>query len=240
MEGGIPDRQVVGTHQFLIPAALPLLFYLDSLTLGRDAPLLLLVLLGFGPVLTGVYDSKIRFFADLAQQYDAGSLRDFVEAKRVFCILSLNHDMRVRTRDQIKKMLLKRIATIHKRAQQKLEAIQLRQRGIVQRIAATLGRVVTIPSLESDDKMAGMKIREYVGSNEKTKALLEECIDVEAKSSTNHHSCSGITSAERGPYFFASSACLNSRPPATIKAFWTLSRSFRQTGTTSAIGCVRT
>lgn len=140
----------------------------------------------FSAVLKGIKDSKIRFFADLAKQYDAGSLKDFVEAKRVVCILSLIHRMRVRTRDQITEMLLKRISTIHKRAQQELEAMHLRQRGTVQRIAATLGGVVSILSMESDDETAGKKIRDYVGSNEKAKALLEECNDVEAKSSTNH------------------------------------------------------
>ncbi|MDF5993779.1 hypothetical protein P4200_01595 [Pseudomonas aeruginosa] len=77
-------------------------------------------------------------------------------------MLALIYRMRVRTRDHLAEMFIRRISTIHKRAKEELEQIQARQRQKLEQLAATLDGVVQILVQEPDDQEAGSLIREYL------------------------------------------------------------------------------
>lgn len=136
--------------------------------------------------LSGVIDAKIRYFGSIAKHHDAAAMSDIVEDKRLICVLCLIRLMQVRARDQLGEMFLKTMAAIQKMAKTELEAIQLRQRGEVERLVITLGGVLQIIQEEPDDAKAGQKIRKYVGAADKVKSLQEGVEDVQSRRSGNH------------------------------------------------------
>lgn len=140
----------------------------------------------FETIFEGIVDSKVRFFAELAKQYDAGALKDYAEPKRLTCVLALIHRMRVRTRDQLTEMLLRKIGKIHKLSKNEHQQVQIRQMGQVNKLVATLGGVVKILSDETDNSVAGEKIRDYVGSNAKVKELIEECDLIQSRTASSY------------------------------------------------------
>jgi hypothetical protein len=67
-------------------------------------------------ILATVPPAKRRSFAREAKALDAAELRDYRESQRFTLILCLIQRARVRTRDEIVEMFLRRLAVIHKRA----------------------------------------------------------------------------------------------------------------------------
>ncbi|TAM33193.1 MAG: Tn3 family transposase [Nevskiaceae bacterium] len=137
-------------------------------------------------IVEGINESKIRFFGGIAKHLDAGSMKDFNEPKRLACMVSLIHTMRVRTRDQLADMLTRRMGVIHGKASKELDEIKIRQSAKMQYIAVTLRGVVEIVHKESNDTVMGKAVRTYVGSDEESKALVRVCEEVESRSTTNH------------------------------------------------------
>lgn len=74
--------------------------------------------------------AKLRHFASQAMALDAAELKDLKPEKRNTLILALIRSMRVRARDDLTEMFIRRMATIHKRAREELANIQMRQRAL--------------------------------------------------------------------------------------------------------------
>lgn len=120
---------------------------------------------GFGDLDTifeGIVETKIRHFAAQAAAADVSELKDCSLPKRYTLMLALIYRMRVRTRDHLAEMFIRRISTIHKRAKEELEQIQVRQRQKVEQLVATLGGVLQILAQEPNNEEAGSLIREYL------------------------------------------------------------------------------
>ncbi|WP_255992060.1 Tn3 family transposase [Chitinolyticbacter albus] len=132
-----------------------------------------------------VPQTKVRHLAEQAMAYDISELKECTPPKRFTLLLALIHRMQVRARDQLTEMFLRRVATIHKRAKEDLDQAHLRQRGQVERVAATLAGVITIIKHENDDTQAGKAIREYVSGSTADQMLLT-CEQIQASSSTNY------------------------------------------------------
>ncbi len=111
-------------------------------------------------IFEGIVDTKIRHFAAQAAASDVSELKDCSLPKRYTLMLALIYRMRVRTRDHLAEMFIRRISTIHKRAKEELEQIQARQRQKLEQLAATLDGVVQILVQEPDDQEAGSLIRD--------------------------------------------------------------------------------
>lgn len=109
-------------------------------------------------IFDGIVDTKIRHFAAQAAASDVSELKDCSLPKRYTLMLALIYRMRVRTRDHLAEMFIRRISTIHKRAKEELEQIQARQRQKLEQLAATLDGVVQILVQEPDDQEAGSLI----------------------------------------------------------------------------------
>lgn len=137
-------------------------------------------------IVEGVNESKIRFFSGIAKNLDAGSMKDFNVSKRLACMVSLIHTMRVRTRDQLADMLTRRMGVIHGKASNELDQIKIRQSAQVHRMAVTLHGVIDIVRKETNDTVLGKAVRTYVGPDEESKALLGLCEEIESRSTTNH------------------------------------------------------
>jgi hypothetical protein len=75
--------------------------------------------------LAGIAPAKIRDLAYQTKTLDASELKDFAPAKRHALLLCLIHRMRVRTKDALGEMYVKRMSTVHKRAKEELIEIQL-------------------------------------------------------------------------------------------------------------------
>lgn len=140
----------------------------------------------FQEVFEGVLESKVRYFGTIAKQYDAPSLKDFQEDKRLVCILSLIRMMQTRTRDQLGEMFLKRMGVITKQARNTLEEKQKKQRAKVESLVVTLGGVIKIIQAEVDDAEAGRKIRKYVGSAKKVAQMQADVEEVKEFSDGNY------------------------------------------------------
>ncbi len=83
----------------------------------------------FTIALAGVPASKLRSLAMQAMALDASALkRDTLPEKRYTLIVALLNRMRVRARDDLADMFVRRMGAIHKRASDELEVIQRKQR----------------------------------------------------------------------------------------------------------------
>ncbi|MBN0809543.1 Tn3 family transposase, partial [Pseudomonas aeruginosa] len=131
-------------------------------------------------------DTKIRHFAAQAAASDVSELKDCSLPKRYTLMLALIYRMRVRTRDHLAEMFIRRISTIHKRAKEELEQIQARQRQKLEQLAATLDGVVQILVQEPDDQEAGSLIREYLSPDGNMDRLREVCAEVQATGGNNY------------------------------------------------------
>ncbi|MFQ6351201.1 Tn3 family transposase, partial [Pseudomonas palleroniana] len=134
----------------------------------------------------GIVDTKIRHFAAQAAASDVAELKDCSLPKRYTLMLALIYRMRVRTRDHLAEMFIRRISTIHKRAKEELEQIQARQRQKLEQLAATLDGVVQILVQEPDDQEAGSLIREYLSPDGNLERLRETCAEVQATGGNNY------------------------------------------------------
>ena len=137
-------------------------------------------------IFEGIVDTKIRHFAAQAAASDVSELKDCSLPKRYTMMLALIYRMRVRTRDHLAEMFIRRISTIHKRAKEELEQIQARQRQKLEQLAATLDGVVQILVQEPDDQEAGSLIREYLSPEGNLDRLRETCAEVQATGGNNY------------------------------------------------------
>ncbi|RTL43028.1 MAG: Tn3 family transposase [Rhodocyclaceae bacterium] len=141
---------------------------------------------GLERVFEGIPDTKVRYFAGQAMVYDVSELKECGEAKRYTLMVALIHRMQVRARDQLAEMFLRRVATIHKRAKEELERIQIDQRGQVERLVGTLDGVLSILADEPDNAAAGAQIREYLEPAGGVEQIRERCAQIQASSGNNY------------------------------------------------------
>lgn len=133
-----------------------------------------------------VRETKIRHFASQAMVYDVSELKECAPSKRYTLVLALIYRMRVRTRDHLAEMFIRRMAMIHKRAKDELMNIQVRQRGQMEHLVATLDGVLEILAAEPSDQEAGHLIREYLGHHGTLDTIRQTCAEVQAVSGDNY------------------------------------------------------
>ena len=110
--------------------------------------------------LAGVPASKLRSLAMQAMALDASALKqDTLPEKRYTLIVALLNRMRVRARDDLADMFVRRMGAVHKRASDELEDIQRKQRDQVEELVVLLDGVVDILADESDDMTIAQSIR---------------------------------------------------------------------------------
>ncbi|HEY0846796.1 MAG TPA: Tn3 family transposase, partial [Noviherbaspirillum sp.] len=130
--------------------------------------------------------SKLRHFASQAMALDAAELKDVNEEKRHTLILALIRSMRVRARDDLTEMFIRRLSTIHKRAREELANIQLRQRALSERLVAKLDNVLDILVDDLGDQKTGLEIRKLLAPGGNLDRLREDCAAIRNWSGKNH------------------------------------------------------
>lgn len=137
-------------------------------------------------LLQGVPVTKLKHMADAAAVLDAGELKDFRPAKRHAMVLSLIRQMRIRARDDIAEMFIRRISVIHKSAREELQVIQSRQREMSEELVATLDQVLEILAEKLDDATTGQRVRELLAPHGDLERLRQDCAAIRVWSGGNH------------------------------------------------------
>lgn len=125
-------------------------------------------------LLEGVPETKLRHMADSAAVLDAGELKDYRPAKRHALVLALIRRMRVRARDDIAEMFIKRISLIHKHAREELEKTKTQQREMSEQLVATLSDVIEILGENLDDAATGKRVRDLLAPHGDLNRLRED------------------------------------------------------------------
>lgn len=136
--------------------------------------------------LIGIPPVKVRAFAHEAKVLDASDFKRFTPPKRYTLLLSLIHQMRVRTRDDIAEMFLKRVGTIEKRTRQELAEIQQAQRSRVEKLAVALDDVLDFIDSDVSDLEAGQQLRAFLGRNGAIAKLRGDCAAVKEWDNGNY------------------------------------------------------
>ncbi|MDO3615293.1 DUF4158 domain-containing protein [Ralstonia pseudosolanacearum] len=137
-------------------------------------------------VLDGVPATKLRSLANQAMGLDAANLKETLPEKRYTLIVALFNHMRVRSRDDLAEMFIRRMGAIHKRAKDELEYIQSRQRAKLEGLVTVLDGVVDIVADGGEDARIGAQIRKLLAPNGDLEPLRERCAEVRAFSGNNY------------------------------------------------------
>lgn len=157
--------------------------HLDQLT----AHLAWLDTLGdFARALSGIPASKRRSLALQAMSLDAANLKETLPEKRYALIVSLLSHMRVRTRDDLADMFIRRMGAIHKRARDELEQIQQRRQAQMESLVGLLDGVVDILDEDYDERIIAQSIRKWLAPTGDLEPLRESCAAVRALSGGNY------------------------------------------------------
>lgn len=130
--------------------------------------------------------SKLRSLASQAMSLDAANLRETLPEKRYTLIVALLNHMRVRSRDDLAEMFIRRMGAIHKRARDEMERIQSRQRAQMEKLVTVLDGVVDIVADGKDDAQIGQQVRRFLAPSGDLEPLRESCAEVRAFSGNNY------------------------------------------------------
>lgn len=136
--------------------------------------------------LAGVPPLKIKHFAALAKTLDAAEIKDFAPRKRVAVILCLIHRARIKTRDFVAEMFVKRMMKFHQLGKEALEAQQLANRAKTERLLLIFSDVLhTVKNGGESEQKIGAQIKSICQTHD-LDLLIEECESVSAVHSDNY------------------------------------------------------
>src|SRR3546814_1564421 len=101
-------------------------------------------------------------------------------------MLALIHRMRVRARDDLAEMFIRRGSTLHKRAKEELTAIQMHQRAMAEQLVAKLDDVLAILVEEKADPPADRRIRALLAPDGSLERLRDDCAAIRLSGGRNH------------------------------------------------------
>jgi len=147
----------------------------------------------FSLAIAGIPASKLRSLANQAMALDASAIRsDTLPEKRYTLIVALLN--RMRARDDLADMFVRRMGAIHKRASNELDAIQRKPRDQVEDLVGLLDGVVDILADESDETAIARAVRKLLAP----KGDRSRCARIVRRSARSAaatiYRCSGSTS----------------------------------------------
>ena len=143
----------------------------------------------FATALAGIPPRKVQHFAAEARALDAGELKGMPNPKQLLLVVALIHQTQIHTRDALVEMVRKRIATFHKAARLELEALQLAQRGEVERLVTTFDAVLVAldeAAAPAPPDAVLQRVRAVLTKAGGAATLAQACDAVRACSSNNH------------------------------------------------------
>lgn len=125
--------------------------------------------------LDGIPHTKIKHFAAEARILDVAELKDFNSAKRHVLLLSLIYRTRIKARDDLANMFIKRMNHIHQRGKDGLEQLRIRHRQKTEFLVATLSNVIDTLDTHPEDADAGRAVRQLLIENGGLEAIQDDC-----------------------------------------------------------------
>ena len=136
-------------------------------------------------LLEGLTQPRLKYLCDLATTRDAGEMKDFSQAKRHTMTLALIRQMRVRARDDIAEMFIRRLTACHHAAQEELKELQARQRELSEELVAKLERVLELLAEDLSDEEPGTRVRELLAPHGSLDQLRADCEAIRVWSGKN-------------------------------------------------------
>lgn len=137
--------------------------------------------------LDGIPHTKIKHFAAEARILDVAELKDFNSAKRHVLLLSLIYRTRIKARDDLANMFIKRMNHIHQRGKDELEQLRIRHRQKTEFLVATLSNVIDTLDTHPEDADAGRAIRQLLIEHGGLEAIQDDCTAITAYSGDNYY-----------------------------------------------------
>jgi TnpA family transposase len=132
-------------------------------------------LLDTSRLLAGIPPSRIKQFAADARALEAGNIARYLAPRRYTLLLCLLHEAKMRTRDELATMIIKRMRQIHKSGQEELEAIREQQRQVQEQIVELMADIAEQTLDESDDTQLGWFVRQRMAAVGGAEVLLTHC-----------------------------------------------------------------
>ena len=138
------------------------------------------------PLLEGIAHTKLRQFAAEAAALDVGDVRDISQpGKRHTLLLALLRQARMRCRDELVEMLLRRVRKTQALAKEQLEVLHDQHRGIEETLIGVFSQVLTTEQTQEADDAFGRQVRKLLREQGGAEALAEQCETVSAWHSDN-------------------------------------------------------
>jgi TnpA family transposase len=138
------------------------------------------------PLLEGIAHTKLRQFAAEAAALDVGDVRDISQSgKQHTLLLALLRQARMRCRDELVEMLLRRVRKTQALAKEQLEALHDQHRGIEETLIGVFSQVLTTEQTQEADDAFGRQVRKLLREQGGVEALTEQCETVSAWHSDN-------------------------------------------------------
>jgi hypothetical protein len=133
------------------------------------------------PLLEGVTHTKLRQFAAEAAALEVSDLLDISQpGKRHVLLLSLLRQARMRCRDELIEMMLRRVRRTQAAAKEQLEALHDQHREIEENLIGIFGLVLETAQAQETDAAFGYQIRKLLADQGGVEVLAEQCETVSA------------------------------------------------------------
>jgi TnpA family transposase len=133
------------------------------------------------PPLEGVARTKLRQFAAEAAAAEIGDLLDIAQpGKRHTLLLALLRQARMRCRDELIEMLLRRVRRTQAAAKEQLADLHDQHRAIEENLIGVFGQVLEAEQAQGTDDAFGRQVRELLSKQGGVAALAEQCETVSA------------------------------------------------------------
>lgn len=133
------------------------------------------------PLLEGIAHTKLRQFAAEATALEVNDLLDISQpGKRHTLMLALLRQVRMRGRDELIEMMLRRIRRTQAVAKEQLESLRDEQRGIEEALIGLFGKVLETAQNQETDAAFGCQVRKLLTEQGGIEALAEQCETVSA------------------------------------------------------------
>ena len=133
------------------------------------------------PPLEGIAHTKLRQFAAEAAAAEVSDLLDIAQpGKRHTLLLALLRQSRMRCRDELIEMMLRRIRRTQAAAKEQLDVLHDQHRGIEESLIGIFGQVLEAEQAQDTDAQFGRQVRKLLSEQGGAAALAEQCETVSA------------------------------------------------------------
>ncbi|RTL47062.1 MAG: Tn3 family transposase [Burkholderiales bacterium] len=130
--------------------------------------------------------TRLKHLCEMASVLDAFEMKDLEQAKRHTMTLALIRQMRVRARDDMAEMFIRRMAACHGTAKEDLLLIQQRQRELSEELVLKLEAVLELLAEALPDEETGRRVRELLAPHGSLDQLRADCEAIRIWSGTNY------------------------------------------------------